>query len=112
MNKPRLSSVSALYDSKCLSLDNIIKMNRILLIYNIKNNLIKNNTELIMRESMHSHNTRSRSEIYIPNSYTNLGLFSTVKKATFEYNHVPDNIKAVGNTVVLKRSLRAFLGDN
>lgn len=73
-----------------MSLTNMIKYNQSIYIYQVKNNLMRNNLDLHTNYELHRYETRQRNNIFIPTGSTSN---SIVYSASNEYNNVPIEIR-------------------
>lgn len=91
----RLTETELLFrDNKFLKIENMIKLGQITFIYKIKNDIIRNNLQLITNIERHGHNTRSANlmNTYASRTFRN-GINSVLNCAMLAFNNVPQNIK-------------------
>lgn len=109
MNKPTLTSSHLLYNKHFLSLENIIKYNKILIIHKIKNNLIRHNISLNTNSDIHRYNTRISKHIHREIIRTSNGKKAPLFQSIELYNEIPNNLKNTRNIINFKSLLREYI---
>lgn len=79
------------------------------MIYKIKNNLIKNNMNLVTFEDVHGYNTRNKSNFVIPRTRLNILYNSIFAKGLSQFNLLPTEIKDAENLQTFKRLLKTLV---
>ena len=95
-----------------LKFEDIFKFRVAMLTYDtIKNNTNKFNTNILQLDSIHNHNTRSKSNnnCYIPQVRTRLGASSLNYKSPIIWNQVPIEIKNCLSLNIFKSNYRTYL---
>lgn len=95
-----------------LRVNNIIKFNSMLMIYKIKNKLIRNHIELSTFRQTHHYNTRRGNDFIIPPARTNILYNSNLVKGLSEYNALPTQLKNEQDPHLFKRSLKSFMSES
>lgn len=79
------------------------------MIYKIKNDLIRNDINLVTFEDVHSYNTRNKSNFVIPRTRLNILYNSIFAKGLSQYNMLPTEIKNADNLQNFKKLLRTLV---
>lgn len=78
------------------------------MIYKIKNNLIKNDIQLVTFEDIHGYNTRNKSNFVIPKTRLNLLYNSIFAKGLSQFNVLPTEVRSADNLQTFKKLLKTL----
>ena len=101
-----------LYSSRVLNTKCIYIYEIILLIYKVKNNMIKCNVELQIHSNIHDYSTRNKDNFYVSTNRTKL-----VRKDVFRigpklFNRIPNIIKNENSLNLFKMKLKDYIFNN
>jgi hypothetical protein len=101
---------SDLYGGEILPFDKLSIFQDMLLIFKIRNGLIKHNFVLTLLVDVHHHDTRNRGrgDFYVDTSRTNLGRQSMLPDGLIRFNNLPREIRDSTTLVEFKRELYKF----
>ena len=108
----RHNTIQLYADTKILNINNLNEKNLCILIFQITNNLIKGQFNIILNNQIHTYATRVANHIHIDFSRTNMGKFSSLRKAVHLYNCVPAEIKSAPNLIIFKKLINKFYINN
>lgn len=93
-NKPFRTNTQELYiNLKLLTIDEIIKLNSVKLIYKIANNILLTNINFLHNYNVHQHNTRSNQQLHILPATTNIVQRKITCKAASWFNELPMSVR-------------------
>lgn len=104
-----LHTRSDLYNESILPLNKIINYKLLILIYCLKNNLLKHNFQIFYIHDIHDHYTRRQSHIHIPIHRTNIGLYNILSRCIQLFNLLPSNIKYCPKISIYKKEILKYL---
>lgn len=105
---PHLTSSISLYGDKFLPINIISKYEKCLLLFKLKNNLLKNDFQFLRNEEVHSHFTRIARNIRSTIFRTKRAQNSIFSSATIEFNSLPEAIKFEQEIVVFKKNIKLY----
>lgn len=105
----RYQSRVDLYTGNIFPLNKLITYHLLLLIYSLKNNLLKHNFEITYRFNIHNYNTRRQSHINIPSSRTNVGQRGILNRGFEMFNNLPREIKYSLSISLFKSKIKDLL---
>lgn len=108
-NVPRLHPSEDLYNAKLLPLDAFNKYSTIMLIYKIKNNIIKHNFNLKLNTEVHNYLTRIRNFFYIETCNSNCGQNNILVLGLKLFNNLPIQMKEIKKISIFKNQLKTHL---
>ena len=81
----------------------------LILIYKIKNNLIKHNFDITYRHDTHCYRTRQADHINVPQSTTNTGANNIMSRGVILFNNLPNFIKNTKSIAQFKHDLHYYI---
>lgn len=90
------------------SVQKLKEIDSLMMIFKIKNDIIKNNMSLQTFENVHQYHTRNRTNFVLPRTRINLLHNSLFSAGLARYNMLPSSIKQIDNLLQFKRSLKSF----
>lgn len=109
-NLPLRFSSNELYKvTETLSLEKIMFFDNCKLMFKIKNNLVKNNIELLKNSDFHNYNTRNKKQIRTPFAKTKILNNSTYHKCIKNFNTLPKSIQEIANYNFFCQKLKKFV---
>lgn len=100
---------SEIYGENVLPLKSLNDYMTLILIYKIKNNLIKHNFTLRLVADVHEHNTRSRNNLYINFANSVRGQKDILHRGLNLFNQLPEVIKNIPAISSFKVELKKYL---
>jgi hypothetical protein len=94
---------------KILRLRQLVRYESSMMIFKIKNGLLKSNIELIQYSDIHDYGTRNRSKFYLPDPRTNFVKKSIMFDGLANYNNLPIEIKNNNNLLKFKKMLKSHV---
>ncbi len=101
-----------LFQNKFKSLPYLLQEELLILIYKVIHDLIKNKYEPTQNSSIHSYDTRRRSQYNVEFFRSGMGENNVIYKGLLEYNKIPSDIR---NSITLKdfnNDLKIYLQNN
>lgn len=109
MNVHWMHPTKNLFEDEYKSLLYLIKHERLLLMFKVTNNLIKNNFELKKMHNVHDHETRRRSHYNIEFFASDMCEQNVLYKGLCEFNELPTEIKEINYIGHFKKYLKEYL---
>ena len=106
---PYLHPTSEIYDKKLLSINSLLNFETLVLIYKIKNQLIKCNIDLRSVSHIHSYPTRQASNFYISYRNTTIGQKNIFYEGLRTFNSLPNSLKSESSLNRFKKNLKNYL---
>ena len=86
-------TVNVYKKSKLPNFDTLRKINLVIFLYKLKNNLIKSDLSLTLNSEIHSYSTRISNSFRVDYARTNFGKFAVLREAIHLYNTIPNDLK-------------------
>ena len=110
-NYDRLTNTDLLYNELCIPrLSIVLELEQIKLMFKILNKTQRSNTNIIMSNNVHSHDTRSQNNIYQLYTRTNIGLNNPFVLSSKAFNNVPQNLRSIKNYRLFVKHIKIYLG--
>lgn len=107
-NKSPLTETDTLYNHQFVPIESLIKLDQILLIFKIQNDLMRHNIVLINNRELHRYNNRNNF-IHKSANRSSFGLNSILSTSIKAFNELPDALKLNTSIVSFKKELRQYL---
>lgn len=92
-----------------LKIDQLTIFNSLVMIFKIRNNLIRNNFQLTTFTDMHSYDTRGRNNFMLPASNVNVLYESCLVRGLSQYNELPIQLRNETQLKPFKKQLRMHI---
>ena len=109
---PYLHPTHDLFSTRVLSLESIYLYESIIIIFKIKNGLLKCNTHFPIMSNIHSYNTRNQYNFQIPIVRSNLASKNVFLVGLQMFNRLPLNLKKEKTCQIFKLKLKKFIFHN
>lgn len=88
------------------NIEQLTLIDSLLLIFKVKNGLIRNNMQLTTFEEVHDHDTRNKRDFIIPRTRTSLLYNSIFAKGLTQFNALPRELKNIGDILQFKKAVK------
>jgi hypothetical protein len=107
--KPNIHTIDLYRNHNLLNLFQMNKYETVLLVYKLKNNLLRHNLTLTTNDEIHEHDTRNRRNFHIGlNVNNNYGKFSIMHQGLILYNDLPPNMRVINSFEIFKKKLKIY----
>lgn len=91
-----------------LPVQQLVSYSAAVMMYKIKNNLIKSDIELQLNENFHGYDTRRKNDLHLPKPRNETGKAALPYRGATIFNDLPKEIREVINLFLFKKRLKAF----